>query len=38
SEPIGMEDDSDSGQHFMPDDDLVSLTGFKTPNSTDDDS
>ncbi|GKE14967.1 hypothetical protein Tco_1422544 [Tanacetum coccineum] len=30
--------DSDSGLHSMPDDDLVSLTDFKTPDSADNDS
>ncbi|GKA02327.1 retrovirus-related pol polyprotein from transposon TNT 1-94, partial [Tanacetum coccineum] len=30
--------DSDSGLRSMPDDDLVSLTGFETPDSADDDS
>ncbi|GKC04499.1 hypothetical protein Tco_0996109, partial [Tanacetum coccineum] len=30
--------DSDSGLHYIPDDDLVSLTGFETPNSADNDS
>nr|GEV56749.1 hypothetical protein [Tanacetum cinerariifolium] len=32
-----MDGDSDSELRFMPDDDLVSLTGFETPNSADDD-
>ncbi|GJR18033.1 hypothetical protein Tco_0966560 [Tanacetum coccineum] len=30
--------DSDSRLHSMPDDDLVSLTGFKTPDSANNDS
>ncbi|GKG13096.1 hypothetical protein Tco_0350056, partial [Tanacetum coccineum] len=30
--------DSESGLRSMPDDDLVSLTGFETPDSADDDS
>ncbi|GKC23710.1 hypothetical protein Tco_1025860 [Tanacetum coccineum] len=33
-----MHGDSDSGLCSMPDDDIASLTGFKTPDSADDDS